>query len=83
MVLVLVRLLVMAVDVDVVQRSHRLGHGTYRTGRGMMTGGAATELIQLLLLKLLLFFGRHEQDALRVVALRRSNPRTVRDQLRC
>lgn len=76
-------LLVMAVHV--MQRSHRLGHGTWRTGRGVMTG--TTKLIQLLLLLklllLLLFFGRHEQDALRVVTLRRSNPRTVRDQLRC
>lgn len=67
---------------NVVQRSHRLGHlgGTY-AGRRMMTG--AELLIQLLqLLVLLLLFGRHEQDALRVVALGRSNPRTVRDQLR-
>lgn len=36
---------------------------------------------QLLLLVLLLLFGRHKQDALGVVALRRSDPRTVRDQL--
>lgn len=39
-------------------------------------------VVVLRLLLLLLFLRRHVQDALGVVPLRRSNPRTVRDQLR-
>lgn len=76
------RILTVTVTVHVMQRSHRLG--TDSGGRGMMTAELLL-LLELLmeLMLLLLFFGRHEQDALRVVALRRSNPRTVRDQLGC
>lgn len=72
---------ILAVTVHVMQRSHRLG--TDSGGRGMMTAELLLLVELLMELLLLLFFGRHEQDALRVVALGRSNPRTVRDQLGC
>lgn len=75
------RILTVTVTVHVMQRSHRLG--TDSGGRGMMTAELLLLLELLMELMLLLFFGRHEQDALRVVALGRSNPRTVRDQLGC